>query len=221
MHSGSRAVDSLVRAMMNRNRRNNSLGGFRMLCLISLVAIVSLYGPSSPRAQSSKMAVPEWNQMMIFLKVLTYDRVLQDELIEAIQIGVLYRPGNGKSEENKNRIVDFLEENATKTINGRPFIYSVIPYLSADQLAVDLAQQETRILYVTLGHDDCLGDIAAQTRTRKILTITGVPDYAVSWLSVSLKLRGSSPQIVVNLTASKAEQHEFSANLLRLCEVIR
>jgi YfiR/HmsC-like len=172
-------------------------------------------------AESLGMPVPEWHQMMIFLKVLTYDRTLNEELSDAVSIGILYRPGEPASKTNRDRVAAFLDENTYKTVSGRPFIYTSIPYGSPEELAAELAKHEIQVLYVTVGHDESLAAIAGVTRAQGVLTITGVPDFASRWLSVSLALRGEKPRIVVNLPASKAEQHEFNANLLRLCEVIR
>ena len=189
-----------------------------------IVVLLSVFLPllfGTVTGVSAKIVVPERNHMMIFFKVLTYDRMLEQDLAESVRIGVLYTPGNSASEENRDRALAALAEIAQKTINGRPFVISVIEFRSPDQVAAALEEEEIRVLYVTDGQEDKLATIANMTRQREVLTLTGVPDYVSRWLSVSLTVRGETPRIMINLAACKAEQHEFKANLLRLCEVIR
>jgi iron complex outermembrane receptor protein len=58
------------------------------------------------------------------------------------------------------------------------------------------------------------------SRAKKIMTLTGVPDYVELGLSVAIGIKGRKPQITINLPAAKAEGINFSSQLLKLAKVI-
>ena len=59
------------------------------------------------------------------------------------------------------------------------------------------------------------------SRDKKILTLTGVPDYVDSGLTVGIGTKGRKPRIIINLLAAKAEGADFSSGLLNLAKVVK
>jgi hypothetical protein len=165
--------------------------------------------------------VPAEAQVLVFLKVLTYDRVLAPSDTGAIRIAVLYAAGNLESEANRDAMLRALAAHTGKMINGRRFEYGAHPYQSGESLSQCLAREGVRVLYVAKGLGGQLDSITTATRRQRVLTITGVPDFVAQGISVGTVLRAEQPRILLNLAAVKAEGHDMNANLLRLCEVIR
>jgi hypothetical protein len=167
------------------------------------------------------MDVPEQGQVLVFLKVLTYDRVLAEQDLGEIHISVLYAAGDPQSEATRDAVLQVLRDNAGKTINGKAFKFSGSAYRSGESLSRMLAEDEVHVLYVARGLGGQLDAITTAARGQGVLTMTGVPAFVPRGVSVGLVLREDKPRILLNLSAVKAEGHDMSSNLLRLCDVIR
>ena len=58
------------------------------------------------------------------------------------------------------------------------------------------------------------------SRREKIITLTGVPEYVNMGLAVGIDIRENRPQIVINMSAAKAEGADFSSQLLKLSKIV-
>ena len=188
--------------------------------LLFLILFMPVSSSAQQRHDVTQEAVPEEIQVPIFLKILTYDRSLGGRVKDTIHIGVLYFPDNERSKKNKDAITENLKLNKDKTINGVPFSFIEIEF--STQKALDEVAKEKRInvLYITDDGPNMLKGISQITQSRKILTITGRVDYVNQGISVGLGVKEKKPQIVINLPSARAEGSDFSANLLKVCEVI-
>jgi hypothetical protein len=181
--------------------------------------LVTLLVPAPGSA--GEMEAPAEGQVLVFLKVLTYDRALALPDRDAIRITVLYATGNRDSEANRDAVLRALAANSGKTVNGRAFEFAACSYESSAKLSQHLADEGVHVLYVTRGLGEQLRGITAAARRRGVLTMTGVPGFVAQGISVGMVVRDDQPRIMLNLPAVKAEGHDMNANLLRLCEVIR
>jgi len=164
--------------------------------------------------------VPEKIQVPLFLKILTYDRSLGGRVENTIHIGVLYFPDHERSKRNKDAIVENLELNKDKTINGVPFSFMEIEFSTKRALDEVAKEKKINVLYITNDGTNMSKGISQVTQSKKILTITGRVDYVNQGISVGLGVKEEKPKIVINLSSAKAEGSDFSANLLKVCEVI-
>jgi hypothetical protein len=58
------------------------------------------------------------------------------------------------------------------------------------------------------------------TRALGILSVTGEPGYVEEGLSVGADLRGNRAQLVINLTAARAEGADLPAQVLKLARIV-
>jgi stage V sporulation protein SpoVS len=88
-----------------------------------------------------------------------------------------------------------------------------------DDLTATLTAQST-VVYVMPGVAyDAVKTFAA---AKGFLSISGVPTLAeAGYVSVSVKVAGDRPEIVVNMARLQTEHHELSSELLNLARVIR
>lgn len=155
------------------------------------------------------------------LKVLAYDRTLAQPDTGTIGIAILHDPADPESQANRDAVLRALATSPVRTLHGRGFEYGVYPYQSGADLAARLVGDGVHVLYVTRGLDDQLDSITVATRQRHVLTVAGLSGFVSRGISVGMVTRHGQPRIVLNLAAVKAEGHDVSANLLRLCEVVR
>ena len=190
------------------------------LILFLAILVWPLLAYGQQKLETGQMSVPEELQVSIFLKILTYDRSLETKVKDTIRIGVLYFPENARSKKNKEAIIESLELNKDKTINGIPFNFMEIELGSEKRWEEVTKEKKINVLYVTSDGSDIIKRISPITQAKKILTITGTVDYVNQGISVGLTVKEEKPQVVINLPSAKAEGSDFSSNLLRLCKVI-
>jgi len=188
--------------------------------LLFLILLMPVSSSAQQRQDVTQEAVPEEIQVPIFLKILTYDRSLEARVKDTIRIGILYFPGNDRSKKNKDAIIENLELNKDKTINGVPFSFMEIEFSTEKSLAEVIKEKRVNILYVTSDGSLAPKGISTITRAKKILTLTGRMDYVSQGISVGLGVKEEKPQVVINLPSARAEGSDFSANLLKVCKVI-
>ncbi len=171
---------------------------------------------------AEEVPVPADLQVSLILKILTYDRVLKDRCPESVEIGILYIEGNKESESNRDQVLKVFQNlGNNRTISQLPFNFKTVKWESEDKLMEAITKQKINLLYVMPGQADNLGKIKAISQKQKILTVSGVPSYAKSGLSVALGVENQKPQIIINLPASKAEGVDFDSKLLRISTVYK
>ena len=190
------------------------------LTRMSGMLILSLLVLAAPLVSRAAM-VPEWDQMMIFLKVLTYDRTISTSETDTLKIGVLFDSRNASSVKSSDEIIRVLKANQGKTINNHQFAYELLDSNSQTPLRDSITNSQVSILYITIKQGSKLPEVIETTRDLDILTLTGVEEYIKQGVAISIGIRGGAPRIILNLNAIKAEGHEFNSNLYRVCEVIR
>ena len=165
------------------------------------------------------MPVPIPVQWALFAKILKFDHNLAARTNDGLVVGLVYQQNSLGS-----RIVkDSAVEEASSL--GEPGEYGVrcveIDISDATDLGGVIVANGIDILYVTPLRAVDLQTICLPSRETQTMTLTGVPEYIESGLSVGIGIKGSKPEIIINLEASKAEGCHLSSRLLRLARVVR
>jgi len=168
-----------------------------------------------------RMPVSPRVQIPILLKVLTYDRNFEKKVGDKLVIGILYDSQDDDSEKIKEKVSDVLDSLSGKTVKDVPFTYVDLDYNSKKSQKNSIESKKVDVLYLAPGGIGHLKSIVQISQEYKILTITGVPDYVKRGISVGIGLKDKKPEIWINLGSTKAEGSDFTANLLKLCKVIR
>ncbi len=83
-----------------------------------------------------------------------------------------------------------------------------------------ISENKVNALYVTPLRAASIWSIADICRKNKVISFTGVHAYVKNGLSVGIASKDEKPIILVNLEAAKAEGANFSAQFLKLVEII-
>lgn len=177
------------------------------------------YDPSL-KFDTESETLPEEIQATLLLKILTYDRSLEDRVKDTIHVGIVYLTEKDQSTKNKDAMVEYLKLNQDKTINGLPFRIMEIKYSTETNLGETTKRSNINVIYVTCGADNAVETISRLAQTQRIVTFTGQPSYVNRGLAVGLGIKDQKAEIVINLSSSRAEGSDFSANLLKLCRII-
>ncbi|MEK7432708.1 MAG: YfiR family protein [Cyanobacteriota bacterium] len=162
----------------------------------SLLIVSSVFAETMP--------VPIKIQTALFLKILSYDRSIKND----IKIGVL----NGAY---KADAIKSFQAISNEKIGS--FSFSVVEVSDINSIK----SKNIDVLYVTPDNKNKIDQINKITKSSGVLTLTGVPEYVENQgLSVAVEIKDGKPKILVNVTSSKKEKRDFSSQLLKLCRVI-
>ncbi len=166
------------------------------------------------------MALPAPLQYQLFLKILKYDRNLTAKMQPEFVIGILYQSGFRNSEQAMEAFRKAVQATGQKEFPDVSIKPVPIDLDGEPDLEKTLVSGKVGLIYVAplRGYD--LKAITSLSHARKVITLTGVPEYAEKGLAVGVGLKGESPEIIINLPAAREEGSDFSSSLLKLARVI-
>jgi len=173
-----------------------------------------------PTFSAQEVRVPIEVQFELFSKILIFDRNLQSRVDGEIVFGIVYQSHYRPSVEAAETLRDLLHRIPGEGLAGLPVRTVMIDLEKSIPLDQAIEINGLNILYVPPLRAFDVKTISTISRARKILTLTGVPAYSHSDLSVSVDSLGGRPQVLVNLTAATAEGCDFSSKLLNLATVV-
>lgn len=187
-----------------------------LLARAAVVGVLLAIGASTS-ALAQEMEVPVAVQLPLLLKVMSFDRQLRARSAGTIVIAIAYQSGlraSAGAKEEAWRAVSNVRE-----IDGMPVSVVAID-LDRDELGPALTRSRVTLLYLAPVRGIDVDDFVSITRAAHVTTLTGVVRYVEMGLAVGVRLRGDRPRILVNLPASRREGAEFSAELLKLAQVL-
>lgn len=156
--------------------------------------------------------MPVETQVPLLLKILAFDRDLA-EAADPLVVAIVF--------QGRNRVSAAISEDVRGRFAAavRPIRVVAIDLDKTGDLAALLVRERVAVLYVAPLQAVSVATLAAATRGKRVVSITGVPRYVEQGLAVGIDLSGERPQIVINLAASRAEGAEFSAQVLKLARL--
>jgi hypothetical protein len=187
-------------------------------CLL-ICGVTMLLGGSSAHAQ--EMAAPAGIQVPLLFKILTFDRRMGTRPPgHVIVIAVVFQTGYRASLVARDQVVDALEAMEHSTISGHTVRWVAVELKNREQLRLALIHERTDVVYVTPLRGVDLDAIMRTARGAGMTTFTGVPLYVEQGLALGIGIVRERPQIIINLSATRAEGSDFTSQLLRVSRVI-
>lgn len=172
------------------------------------------------RLGSQEVRVPEETQFELFSKVLIFDRNFRARTNGEIVFGIIYQSLNRASLHAAEGFQEHIHRLPGNRLYGLPVKIVMIDLEKNQALDQAILVNRPNILYVAPLRAFDPRAISAVSQAQKILTLTGVPDYLNSDLSVSIDSVGGKPQVLINLSAAISEGCDFSSKLLNLATII-
>jgi hypothetical protein len=200
------------RSEMSRSR--SLARGVRGLCLAVVAA-----GGHVAALQAQEMEIPVATHLPLFLKVLSFDRRHEPRAgrDEPFVLGIVYQSRNRVSLTAKNEVMRVVASMNASSTQLRALEID----LDAESLDSAIVRTRADVIYVAPLRALDIADVARATRAASVTTLTGVPEYVPLGLAVSVRLQGERPKLLVNLPASRLEGADFSAELLKLAQVVQ
>jgi YfiR/HmsC-like len=172
------------------------------------------------RTAAAPLTVPFEVQVPLMLKALTYDRALKARVGDEVRIAVLY-PSQGEPGTAEN-LAAALRNLPGRTLNGLPITFR--HFTVRNEAVVEQALRDGRwaAAYVMPGFSsEELGQIRRACESRRVLAMAADADEVEQGLAFGVDSRDGKPQLVVNLSSTRAFGSEFDLALLRLSRVIQ
>jgi hypothetical protein len=182
----------------------------RSRVVAATLAILLLAGA----AGAIEPAVPMETQAAIISNLWQLDRNFRPHS-DTVVLGVVYQSKFRKSLTTATDLSDAFKR-------GRLPVRCVLLDLSDDRPVADqLMLDGVDAVYLAPLRAADVTMLIPILRARHVRTVTAVDEYVTAGAAVGLSLRGDHAQIVINLSASRAEGADFSARLLNIARVIR
>lgn len=168
---------------------------------------------------AQEMPVPSEEQLKIMLNTLTFDRNLKERQGERLTIGIVYQGSYRNSLQAKDDLIEALKSVPIREIFSHSLhIVPIDLYLIGLEEAV--TSQDVDILYVAPLKAYDIRKISQLSRQERVITFSGVPEYSEQGIAVTVGKKGDKAQIIINLSAAKAEGADFSSQLLKLAKIV-
>lgn len=172
---------------------------------------------SSSAAQ--RMAVPVEIQVPLFSKILTFVRNLETRVGEEIVLGIVFQSRFRTSLNAKVRFEDVMSLAGIRTIKNLPVrLVSIDIYET--ELDKALEENLVDIVYLTPLRAVDVKEIGRVCSNRKVLSMTGVPEYCSSGAIIGIASKGGKPEIIINLRKAEENSIELRSQLLKIAKII-
>ncbi|GAB4170482.1 MAG: hypothetical protein Kow00108_04610 [Calditrichia bacterium] len=172
-------------------------------------------------ASAQKMNMPMNYQFQLIMKTLAYEGRLNNASSGDIVLGVVYN-STAESRTAKNEFFNVFEKMPVKSIGNKTLKMVPIQFTTAEEIIAKIESGNVNVLYISPGMTSHLADIKELSIQKQLVTITGVESYVNEhFVMIGLKVHNKKPKIMVNLNISRDAGAQFSANFLKLCEVVR
>jgi hypothetical protein len=188
----------------------------RKIITVAVLLIIIM----TPVIRTQEMPVPVKLQYQLFLKVLTFDRNLKKRVGDEIVFGIAFQSKFRTSLIVMESMVRVIDKSQINEVEDIPIRCVTIDLSNEDNLEEVITKKKVNILYVTPLRAFDIDIVKAISQAKKITTLTGIPEYVEAGIGVGIGTKGQRPQIMINLSSSKAEGSDFSSRLLNLARII-
>ncbi len=187
--------------------------GFAWLC-----RFLFLFVASTVPAQDMPVTVAvQWSFLQ---KILSFQRRVEP-VVPGRQpvLAIVYQSKFRVSLDVRNELMALLEEEKPG-IGGVAFRVVEVDLTRESSITAQPAASQATVMYVAPLRSFDIDVITSFSRSRKILTFSGVSEYIKKGIAVGLDNRGGRPHILINRNAALQEGSDFHSQLLSLATIV-
>lgn len=165
--------------------------------------------------------LPARQKALVLLRVLVYDRALKVRAGSEVRVAVAYRPGDARSEEERDQLVEALQDVSRQAVAaGLPIRVLALPFTDAASVAQRLRAEGAAALFACQGLEDQAAALARVARETRVLALGASRQLVEAGFAVALVDRGDRAGLVVNQRAALAQGADLDSALLALAELV-
>lgn len=185
------------------------------------VLVVLLCLSVQAAALAQEMPVPVSVQVPLFTKILSFERNTRTKVTNELVVLILYQRNFRNSLNTKNAVEKQLDGKSLSEFSGASARVLTFALDSDSDLRQYLSRNRVNFIYVAPLRAYDIGNITSISRSKKILTGSGVVDYINEGISIGIDIRSEKPEIIINLAAAKHEGADLSSQLLKMARIIK
>jgi hypothetical protein len=162
--------------------------------------------------------VPIALQVELLARLLWYERGLQKRVGTEVVVLVVERRGDPSSTLAAAQLSAQLAR--MKELGGKLVRHTHVFYESAEQLERIIEQRRPYLIYLSKGLSGPAKELARLLQGRALLTVSTTGSDVSHGTVLGFELESSKPRIVLNLKQARAQQLDFSAQVLRVVRVL-
>lgn len=180
------------------------------ICSFALLGLMS----------SGNAAVDIKTEIPLFLKIITYDDNFNPDGIDKINIFVVYEQKHAASYKQFIVIKKFFENNSKLKIKNVPVKFYSVSFDKIDATFKTVLNSGYNVLFTTDFDNDKIKELVIIKNRYKLRTFSFNPEHIQLGLAVSVRAYKKNP-IIVNIEQAQFEGSNFSAHLLKMCEIYK
>lgn len=185
------------------------------------IGIAALGSGAGRPVTAQEMDVPVDVQIPLLYKILTFDRNLGARMVgDGIVIAIIYQEGFRASVTARDQVLEAVRRIGESSISGQPVHWVSLELTEVADLEAAFAKNRVDVIYVAPLRSVGLDRIATAARGKQVTSFTGVPEFVDRGIAVGVGLQRERAQIIVNLSAARAEGAEFGSQLLNLARIV-
>lgn len=186
---------------------------FRVLAMIALLLVATIRP-----TPAQEMPVPIEIQGPLLLKVLKYDKTLEQRATDELVIGILFQEKFRDSLNARDGFVEAIGKARLSEFLGRPT--RLVNLVDVTEVGATLEAEGVDVLYVSPLRAASLASIVEAADAHNTLTLSGVLDYVENGVMVGVTERRGRPAILLNLSAASVAGITFSSELVRVAQIV-
>ncbi len=180
------------------------------------IAVLLLLASAAHAEPTDAEAKASARQVLIALRILSYDKALADRTEGPVTIAVV---SGATARDERDRWQAGFSRVPKVKVGGRSVRFVAIDYTTRKAFGEALHKHAAYAVIVTSDLDAKVGEIRTETRARRTISF-GSERALRSGLSVASVPRQERDEILINLEASRAEGARFGAGLLQLAKIV-
>ena len=184
-------------------------------------SVVALLLFSFPFQQGSaqQIVVPVQIQIPLLLKVISLEKNISSHS-DKYSIGIIFQQSSQVSRELKDQLLAMNGKKESFLLNGTRVNFIPFEINSERDITRLLDNQRVDAVYIPPLQSMNITMLTDATKSNRVLSLTGVPEYVDLGVSVGIGIEGEKPEVVINVTASKEEGVKFSSKVLKMVRII-
>jgi hypothetical protein len=181
--------------------------------------LLGLYISGISHLRAQDIVVPVELEIPLFSKILVFDRNMKNRIGHEMTVGILFQSHYRRSLTVKKDFLDYVRINPDQSVNQIPIRFVAVDLNDTTDLASVIEETHINVLYITPLRAVDMNVITLISRSKSLITWTGVPEYVAAGISIGIGIKGGKPLILINRPAAIAEGLDFSSQLLKLAQI--
>jgi len=195
------------------------VGASRHSSRLAFAVLVTLLARTAMSDEPASSVAPA-KQATILLRALAYDRNLQARSGGTVNIAILRKSGDVRSEAMALAMTEAFKALESASVAGLSMRIATLSQGDMKSLEQAIANQGIDALYVCDGLDSEIPTIKAISRRRKVITLASREQYLVQGLTLGVFAISGRNVMELNLQASREEGVAFSTEMVGLARII-